>query len=288
MVNADAMQLYRELRILTARPTVEEERRVPHRLYGVRAAAEPANAAWWREAALEAMAEVAAAGRIPVLCGGSGLYLEALVRGLSALPPLAEEARAEARRMLAELGPAGLYSRLAEVDPESAGRLRPSDPQRLARAWEVWRSSGRGLAAWQAAARPEPSRWRFTAILLDPPRAALREAIERRFAHMIGAGALEEVRALAALGLDPSLPALRAHGVPELGAHLAGQMTLEEAAERAALATGQYTKRQATWFRHHPLAEAARTHRIHARITDETKFDEKNIANLAIFIRNAG
>ncbi len=288
MVNADAMQLYRELRILTARPTAEEERRVPHRLYGVRATAEPANAAWWREAALEAMAEIAAAGRIPVLCGGSGLYLEALVRGLSALPPAAEEARAEARRMLAELGPAGLYSRLAEVDPESAARLRSSDSQRLARAWEVWRSSGRGLAAWQAAARPEPSCWRFTAILLDPPRTALREAIERRFAHMMGAGALEEVRALAALGLDPSLPALRAHGVPELGAHLAGQMTLEEAGERAVLVTGQYAKRQATWFRHHPLAEAERTHRIHARITGETKFDEKNIADLAIFVRNAG
>ncbi|MGH7082460.1 MAG: tRNA (adenosine(37)-N6)-dimethylallyltransferase MiaA, partial [Acetobacteraceae bacterium] len=198
VINADAMQLYRELRILTARPTHEEEQRLPHRLYGVRPAADPASAAWWREAAEGAMAEAASAGCIPLLCGGSGMYLDALVNGLSRLPPPSPEARGEARALLAALGPAGLHARLAEVDPATAERLHPGDSQRLARAYEVWRATGRGLTDWQATERPERSRWRFCAILLDPPRAALRGAIADRFAAMLEAGALEEARALAA------------------------------------------------------------------------------------------
>ncbi|MGH7117549.1 MAG: tRNA (adenosine(37)-N6)-dimethylallyltransferase MiaA [Acetobacteraceae bacterium] len=288
VINADAMQLYRELRILTARPTVIEEQLVPHRLYGVRAAAEAADAAWWRHAALGAMAEAASAGRVPILCGGSGFYLEALVHGLAALPQATDAARAEARGLLATLGPAALHQLLAAVDPASAGKLRPSDSQRLARAWEVWRASGRGLAAWQAEGRAKAPGWQFTAILLDPPRPALREAIERRFAHMLAAGALEEVRKLLALRLDPALPALRAHGVPELAAHLAGRSSIEEAAQHAVSAIGQYTKRQATWFRHHALAEPTRTHTIHARMTGETQFEKINIAQLAIFVRGSG
>ncbi|MGH7066468.1 MAG: tRNA (adenosine(37)-N6)-dimethylallyltransferase MiaA [Acetobacteraceae bacterium] len=288
IINADAMQLYRELRILTARPTPEEEERVPHRLYGVRPAAEPASAAWWRRAALEAMAEAASSGRIPVLCGGSGLYLEALVNGLSEVPPPSPEARREARALLAALGPAGLHSRLAEVDPATAARLRPSDSQRLARAWEVWCATGRGLAAWQTARRPEPAAWRFRTILLDPPRAALRETIARRFAGMLSAGALEEVRALVSLALDPALPAMRAHGVPELSAHLAGRLTLEAASARAILVTAQYAKRQTTWFRHHELGDPGRAHRIHARMAGQTKLEERNLADLATFVLDPG
>lgn len=288
VINADAMQLYRELRILTARPTPEEEQRMPHRLYGVRPAAEPASAAWWREAALEAMAEAASAGRIPLLCGGSGLYLEALVNGLSAMPPPSPAARREARALLAALGPAGLHSRLAEVDPATAAHLRPSDSQRLARAFEVWRATGRGLAAWQAERRPERAAWNFRAIVLDPPRALLRQAIARRFAGMLGAGALDEVRALLALGLDPALPAMRAHGVPELSAHLAGRLTLAAAGTRAVLLTGQYAKRQATWFRHHLSGDSVTMHRIHARMTGETKLTEKNLEDLATFVLGPG
>lgn len=288
VINADAMQLYRELSILTARPTATEEAQVPHRLYGMRAAAEVADAAWWRGAALGAMAEAASAGRIPILCGGSGFYLEALVHGLAPLPRPSEEARAEARRLLATLGPAALHARLAAVDPASAASLRPTDSQRLARAWEVWCATGRGLAAWQAAGRLEAPDWRFTAILLDPPRATLKEAIAERFARMLEKGALDEVARLAALGLDPSLPILRAHGVPELAAHLAGRLTLEQAAWHAVRAVGQYAKRQATWFRHHTLAEPTRTHTIYARMAGYTKFQEKNIADLAIFVRASG
>ncbi len=288
IINADAMQLYRELRILTARPTEAEEARLPHRLYGVRPAAEPASAAWWREAALAAMAEASEAGRLPILCGGSGLYLASLIDGLSEIPAIAPPARAEARALLAALGPAGLHARLAEVDPVTAARLRPTDSQRLARAFEVWLSTGRGLAAWQANGLDAAHSWHFSAILLDPPRAALREAIARRFAGMLAAGALEEVRALLALGLDPSLPALRAHGVPELSAHLAGTLDLPEAASRAVLVTGQYAKRQSTWFRHHALAVPARTHMIHARIASEAQFSQRELSDLVTFIQNAG
>lgn len=288
VINADAMQCYRELRILTARPTAAEEERAPHLLYGVRAAAEPATASWWREAALDAMAEAESAGRIAILCGGSGFYLEALVHGLAPLPRPTEEARAEARQLLASLGPATLHARLEAVDPATAARLRPSDSQRLARAWEIWRTSGQGLVAWQAAGRPKPPAWRFTAILFDPPRAALKEAIERRFARMLEAGALDEVRALSALGLEPSLPVLRAHGVAELAAYLDGRQALEEATRQTLRAIGGYTKRQATWFRHHALAEPTRTHTIHACAAGITKFEAKKVAEFAIFVREAG
>jgi tRNA dimethylallyltransferase len=287
VINADSMQVYRELRILTARPTPAEEARVPHRLYGVRPAAEAGSAAWWRAAALAEMAAARQAGRLPILCGGTGLYFAALTDGLADIPDCGEPARAEARRRLAEDGPAALHAALADVDPDTAARLRPSDGQRLARAWEVWRGTGRGLAAWQAiSAAPAP--WRFSAILLDPPREALRAAIAARFGAMLAAGALDEVRALQALRLDPGLPAMRAHGVPELLAHLRGEITLAEAARRAQLATGQYTKRQATWFRHRKLAEPSRMHTIHARTAGLAQFSESEMAGLLNFTQSSG
>ena len=285
VVNADSMQVYRELRVLTARPTPEEAAAVPHRLYGVRPAAEAASVAWWREAALGAMAEARAAGRLPILCGGTGLYLLSLTEGLSAVPPVPEAARAEARGLLAALGAPALHARLAAADPETAAGLRPGDGQRVARAWEVWRGTGRGLAAWRReGAHTGPAPWRFAAILLAPPRAALRAAIEARFDAMLAAGALEEVRALVARGLDPALPAMRAHGVPELAATLAGRMDLAAARRRATLNTGRYTKRQATWFRHHALADPARTHSIHARIADAKQFSSEEWARIIAFV----
>ncbi len=274
VINADSMQVYRELRVLSARPTREEEARVPHRLYGVRPAAEAASVAWWREVALAEMVAARAAGRMPILCGGTGMYFASLTQGLSDIPPIPDDARAEARRLLAEDGPAALHARLAEADPDTAARLRPSDSQRLARAWEVWRGTGRGLASWQAAGGTGPAPWRFAAILIDPPREALRAAIATRWAAMLAGGAIEEVRALVDQGLDPALPSMRAHGVPELAAMLAGRLSLEEASRRAILNTGQYTKRQATWFRHHALADVSRTHMIHARIADVAQFSE--------------
>lgn len=283
VINADAMQVYRELCVLTARPTPAEEARVPHRLYGVRPAAEAGSVAWWREAALREMA----AARLPILCGGSGLYLAALAEGIAPIPDPGPAARAEARQRLAAEGPAALHAALAAVDPATAARLRPSDSQRLARAWEVWAGTGRGLAAWQAE-RGTPAPYRFAALLLDPPRDALRAAIARRFAAMLEQGAVAEAQALLALGLDPALPAMRAHGVPELGAYLRGEITLAEAGRRAELVTGQYAKRQTTWFRHHPLAAPARTHTIHARITDLAQFSARDMTELRNFLHASG
>ena len=283
IINADSMQVYRELRVLTARPTVAEETELPHALYGVRPAAEPGSAAWWREAALAAMAQAAAGGRLPILCGGTGMYFNSLIQGLSAIPEISLEAREEARSLLKQLGPTALHARLTEVDPLTASRLRQTDSQRIARAWEVWRSSGRGLTSWQAEPGEAPE-WTFRAILLAPPRDALRPAIEGRFTAMLAAGALDEVRTLLALGLDPTLPAMRAHGVPELAANLRGEITLEEVARRATLATTQYAKRQATWFRHHVLAPPERTHTIHARHASLAQLSEQNTRSLLNFI----
>jgi len=282
VINADSMQVYAELRIITARPTPAEAARVPHLLYGVRPAAEAGTVAWWRGAALAAMEQARQAGRIPILCGGTGLYFLSLTEGLSAIPQIPEAARAEARRLAATIGPAALHARLAAIDPETAAGLRPSDAQRVTRAWEVLTGTGRGLRDWQAASGPGPAPWRFAALLLDPPRDALRAAIATRWHAMLGQGALEEVAALAAQGLDPALPAMRAHGVPELIAHLAGRMTLQAASERAILNTGQYTKRQATWFRHHRLAEL--THSIHARSDGLSQLSERVLVDFMMFI----
>ena len=287
VINTDSMQVYRELRVLTARPTKEEEAQVPHRLYGIRPASDAGSVAWWRDQALSAMDEARAAGRLPILTGGSGMYFAALTDGLADIPDPGPEARTEARRLLAEQGSAALHASLTHVDPATAARLKPTDSQRLARAWEVWRGTGLGLAAGQNR-RSEPAPWRFTAILLDPPRDALRAAIATRFDSMLRDGALEEVRALLTLNLDPSLPAMRAHGVPELSAYLRGTLSLQDAGRRTELITGQYTKRQATWFRHHALAPQTRVHTINARFPPNAQFSERECANLFTFIENEG
>lgn len=284
VINADSMQIYRELRIVTARPSVADEARVPHHLYGVRAARDAGSAAWWRGAALAAMT---ACKGLPILCGGTGLYLSALVDGIADIPEPAAEARAEARDLIRDIGAPALHARLLAVDPVTAARLNPADSQRIARAWEVWRSTGQGLAAWQARTQT-PAPYRFSAIILDPPRDDLRAAIARRFDGMIASGALEEVRALLDLDLDPALPVLRAQGVPELAAHLRGEITLGEACARASLASGQYIKRQATWFRNRGLADPTRTQTIHARIAGLEQFSESFTAELFNFIQSGG
>ncbi len=290
VINADAMQVYRELRVLTARPTPAEEARVPHRLYGVRPAAEASTAAWWRQAAIGAMHEASAQGRLPILCGGTGLYLASLTHRLAAIPDPGEAARAEARLLVATIGAQGLHSRLAEVDPPTASRLRPSDSQRLARAWEVWAGTGRGLVAWQETPADPMTDfpWSLCAIQLDPPRDALRAAIDTRFEGMVEAGAIAEVRALVGQGLPASLPAMRAHGVPELAAYLRGDISLRAAAARIKTLTGQYTRRQATWFRHRHIAAQETTHRFLARFEDSTQFIERNLPEILDFIRACG
>jgi tRNA dimethylallyltransferase len=184
--------------------------------------------------------------------------------------------------LLAAEGAPALHARL---DAETAATLRPTDSQRVARAYEVLRGTGQGLVAWQRAGGglpPAPAR--FAAVLLDPPRPALRAAIATRFDTMLAGGALEEVRALGALGLDAALPAMRAHGVPELLAHLRGEMPLAAARERSVLNTGQYTKRQATWFRHHELADPSLTHIIHAQMDSRTQFQESDASEIFAFL----
>ncbi|MFC3126347.1 tRNA (adenosine(37)-N6)-dimethylallyltransferase MiaA [Pseudoroseomonas globiformis] len=291
VINADSMQVYAGLRVLTAQPSDKEMALLPHRLYGERDPAVAASVAWWRGRVLEEMKAARAEGRLPILCGGTGLYFRSLTDGIAEIPPIPPEAREEARDLLAAEGAAALHARLAAADPASAARLRSSDSQRLARAWEVWRGTGRGIASWQGAGSTGPARldgvpWRFVAIRLDPPREALREAIGLRWDAMLRGGAEDEVRALLARRLDPALPAMRAHGVPELSAALRGEMGAEEAGRRACSAIGQYTKRQATWYRHRSLADAARTHTIHARIASQKQYSESHRAEILSFLRS--
>ena len=211
-------------------------------------------------------------------------YLKSLIHGMAPIPEPGAEARDTARRMLAELGPAALHDWLAVRDPATAAKLRPSDSQRLARAVEVLLGTGTGLAAWQKLPGDALKDWAVRLILLDPPREDLRAAIAARFHAMLDAGAVEEVRAVLAQDPDPSLPGLRAHGVPELTAYLRGEITLDEAAARAIAATNAYTKRQRTWFRHQTIADVCHTWNITARIQSLSQFSERFLDKLAGFI----
>jgi tRNA dimethylallyltransferase len=250
VVNADAMQVYDVLRVVTARPAAADEAAAPHRLYGVLPPSEACSAARWRDMAAAELEAAWAAGRLPIVVGGTGLYLRALRQGLSPIPDIPQDVRHRSRRCLAELGNAGVHALLAARDPVMAARLEPGDSQRMVRAFEVIEATGRSLAEWQAAP-PEggvAARWLTFALL--PPREALYAACNGRFERMVEAGALDEVQALTALGLDAALPAMKALGVPELAAHLAGTLTLEAAVAAAQQATRNYAKRQMTWFRH--------------------------------------
>jgi len=250
IVNADSMQVYRDLRILTARPSAQEEARVPHRLYGHIDAAESYSVGRWLKDVEPILAEAARAGRLPILVGGTGLYFSALTRGLAAVPAIPAAVRAGVREQLARDGAPALHAELSRRDPAAAARLTPGDRTRVTRALEVVLATGRPLKAWQEDEAPAIlDISRAAKIFLMPERETLLRRIDARFDAMIAAGALEEVRALAARRLDPELPAMKAHGVPWLIRHLKGEMTLTQAAVEAKRDTRQYTKRQATWFR---------------------------------------
>ena len=249
VINADSMQVYRELRILTARPDDEDLARAPHRLYGVLAASERCSAGRWRAMAVAEIARARKGGRIPVIAGGTGLYIKALINGLAPIPPIPEAVQAAAAERVSRHGGEALHAELAVRDPAAAARIPPSDRQRLARAWAVLEATGRPLSEWQKET-PSGIAARVFILHLDPPRAALYAACDARFEHMLARGALDEVRALAALDLDPRLPVMKALGVAPLAAHLRGEFTLEAAAARARQVTRNYAKRQRTWFRH--------------------------------------
>jgi tRNA dimethylallyltransferase len=251
IVNADSMQVYSVLDVLTARPTADDLRRAPHELYGhVHPSIAYSTGAWLRD-----VSRLAGEGRFsdkrPIFVGGTGLYFRALTEGLAEMPDVTHDVRARWRSRLDEEGPARLHELLAREDKEAAEAISPSDGQRIVRALEVLDASGRSIRAWQAErGRPivDGATAQFTVI--EPPRAVLEGRIGKRFAQMIEAGAMEEVRALLALRLDPKLPAMKAIGVRELGMVIEGRLSLEEAQRMAVIATRQYAKRQSTWFRH--------------------------------------
>jgi tRNA dimethylallyltransferase len=251
VINADSMQVYHDLRVITARPAPDEEARVPHRLYGHVDAAENYSVGRWCADIGGMLAEAAQAGRVPILVGGTGLYFKALTGGLAAVPAIPADVRAAVRARVEAEGPAALHAELTRRDPASAARITPADRPRIGRALEVVEATGRPLSDWHRDGAPAIVDPQHAAkVFLLPDRAALYRRIDDRFDAMVEAGALDEVRALERRGLDPTLPAMKAHGVPWLCRHLRGELALAEAAAAGKRDTRHYSKRQLTWFRH--------------------------------------
>ena len=251
VINADAMAVYRDLRILTGRPTDTELRRVPHALFAHVDAADRYSVGRWLVDVAEVLHAAWVAGRLPIIVGGTGLYFKALTTGLSEIPPVPADVRASVEAIVAQRGPAALHALLAARDPETARHPRPTDPQRIIRALEVFETTGRPLAHFQAERSPpllESGQW--LGIVLAPERSGLRLAIDRRFDAMMAQGAPLEIETLARRGLDPALPAMRALGVPPLLAHRAGALALDAAVARAKAETRHYARRQTTFARH--------------------------------------
>jgi len=251
VINTDSMQVYRDLRVLTARPTPEEETLAPHRLYGHVDASINFSAGAWVVDAAKVLDEARAQNRMPIFVGGSGLYFKALTRGLSAVPPIPPDVRDGVRTRLDRNGVEALHVELSRRDPVYAARLKPRDRTRIARALEVVEATGRSLTDWHREGLPPllpPGE--FFALFLSPGRDALYARIDARFNAMLKQAALDEVDRLAARKLDPLLPAMKAHGVPTLIRHLTGELSLEQAASIGRADTRHYAKRQFTWFRH--------------------------------------
>ena len=254
VINADAMQTYDAFPILTAQPSAAERARAPHALYGVLPLTEVQTAERWRADARAEIERCLAEGKAPILCGGSGLYLRALREGFSAIPDVPPAVREQANLEWLELGAVAFRARLAARDAEIVQRLKPEDRQRHVRAWEVLVATGRPLSDWQKETTGTPPPWRFVTILLSPSMSSgrdwLRARIEARFDVMLAEGVLDEARAVFERQPAPSLPGLKAHGAPELFAHLRGELPLADARRIAIDHTRQYAKRQMTWFRH--------------------------------------
>jgi tRNA dimethylallyltransferase len=250
IINADSMQVYRDLRIITARPSADDEARAAHKLYGFADAAENYSVGRWCRDVEETLKEVGKQGRTPIVVGGTGLYFKALTSGLAAVPPIPADIRASVRRRLQQEGAPALHAELMHLDPAIAQRITVNDRSRISRALEVVLATGRALSDWHREGMPP---------LIDPARAAkvfitcerqeLVRRIETRFERMMKSTALEEVRRLAERKLDPSLPAMKAHGVPWLIRHLKGEISRQEAVAGAVMDTRRYAKRQLTWFR---------------------------------------
>lgn len=269
----DASQVYRDLRVLSARPSEAEEAAAPHQLFGYLDGTESCSAARWAADAKAAIAESAAAGRLPILVGGTGLYLRTLLDGIAPVPEIDPQIRADIRALAVR----DAYAALSREDPAAAARLSPNDTTRVARALEVVRSTGRPLADWQKDKLGGiGDQIDLMPMILLPPRDWLYARCDARFVQMMDAG-LDEVAALLARGLDPDLPVMRAIGVPELADHLAGRLSRDAALAAAQMATRNYAKRQFTWFRNQPPPDWR-------RIEDE--LDVATIDQLAIILRD--
>lgn len=248
VINADSMQVYREAPILTAQPDGQARARVPHLLYGHVSARDVYSVGRYADDALRALREARTMKKIPIFTGGTGLYFAALTEGLAEIPPVPAEIRAEARALLDRIGAPALHARLAERDPQTAGQLRPSDPQRTLRAYEVFETTGRPLAQWQRdTGAPLLKDLSLARFVLNPERPLLRARIAERFETMVDQGGLEEALALA--DLDPALPAAKLLGLRPLIAHVRGELDRDAAISLAVTATRQFAKRQMTWFR---------------------------------------
>jgi len=250
VINADSMQVYSGLRVLTARPSSQDEAQAPHRLYGFVSPAEAYSVGRWLEDVGAEIDAARGAGRTPILVGGTGLYFKALLEGLAPVPDVPDDIRNRWRDEAARLTGAELHAMLAERDPVMAARLQPQDPQRIVRALEVIEATGRSLSEWQRApVMPVLDRREVRALVVAPERETIYARCDARFAAMLEAGALDEAAALMALELDPRLPAMRALGVAALMAHLRGEIGLEEAATQVKTETRRYAKRQLTWLK---------------------------------------
>jgi tRNA dimethylallyltransferase len=250
IVNADSMQVYRDLRVITARPTADDEARAPHKLYGFVDAAENYSVGRWCRDVEDALREIGTQGHVPILVGGTGLYFKALTSGLAAVPSIPADVRASVRGRLQNEGAPALHAELMRLDPATAQRITASDRSRISRALEVVLATGRALSDWHREGLPpliDPAR--AVKVFITCERKELVRRIEVRFDTMIKSTALDEVRQLAGRKLDPTLPAMKAHGVPWLIRHLNGEISREEAIAGAVMDTRRYAKRQLTWFR---------------------------------------
>ena len=250
VINADSMQVYDTLHVLTARPFAEDMDGVPHHLYGHVPASRHYSTGEWLREATDLLQDLRAQGRIPVFVGGTGLYFKALTGGLSDMPRIPPDIRERVRRQLQEEGAEVLHGLLAAKDPATADILRPGDSQRIARALEIFEATGRSIRDFQAQRGPiaiDPDR--ALKIVVLPQREVLRQRIDDRFGRMLETGAVEEVRALLSLNLKPEMPVMKAIGVPQIAAMLSGEMSKAEVIKTGSAATRQYAKRQMTWFR---------------------------------------
>lgn len=256
VINADSMQIYREIPVISAQPSAEEQRQVPHVLYGFHPVTETYSAADWALAALQEIEKAFAAGKRPFLVGGSGLYLRALIEGFSPMPDVPPAIRKQCSDLYDMLGPNGFHDALRKIDPVIAARLHPTDRQRCIRAREIFEASNEPLSAWQAKPKHcQAAHLRFTSLVLLPDRDWLHDRINRRFTQMTEHGALDEARHANAIGLDPMLTGAKAVGLQALRDHLDQRLTLTEAIEQGQTASRQYAKRQYTWFRNQELPD---------------------------------